>query len=143
MQIKATGAEASVMFRQLYAEKQYTDDRFLMGGAIALDSVRDGKTAHKFDGSNIVLYYKASGKTTERAKKEASTALSMGLPREMFIGTLIDIKENKDQQVYFLVRALTRQDENGKPCFRAFNPTKGDILEIIINPEPAVLNRGV
>lgn len=142
MQIKATGAEAAVMFRQMYSEKIRTDERLLLGGAVAIDSVRETGKAHAYDGSTVVLWYKSSGKPTARAEKEAQVSTDMGIPRQMFMGKLIDIKLNKDQQVYFLVRAINRQGDDGKPCFRAFNPTKGDVLEITINPEPFELVRG-
>ena len=58
----------------------------------------------------------------------------MSLPRQLYMGKLIDIKRGQDSTVYFLVRSMTRQDSGGGPAYRCFNPSKGELIEMVINP---------
>lgn len=110
--------------------------RSCAGGQIKLDSVPSERGAvHTMDGSVVRIYYKAANPPTARAVREASRVVEMGMSRRVYTGKLIDIKRGADGTVYFKVRTVERVDESsGAMAFRAFNPSKGQLLEMVINP---------
>ena len=144
MQIKInTPQEAVEFFDNLRLELEATASRNLMGGKVRLDAVPSMPgSVHRFDGSTVTVWYKSGAKATERQLREAAVAVElMGMPRERYTGKLLDIKRGKDGSVYFLCGGvLERRDEanNGMPAFRAFNPSKGQVLSMVINTEVAV-----
>jgi hypothetical protein len=141
MEIKLTSVEAVSMFNIWHTEKE-SGARRVEGGAIQLDSVPSIPGAeHAMDGSTVIVWYQAAEEPTARAIQEARTAVEiMQLPRKLYMGKLIDIKKGRDGTVYFLVRSMTRHDANGQPAYRAFNPSKGQLLEMTINPSGATIN---
>jgi hypothetical protein len=149
MEIKLTAEAASRMFGIWRAELEANPRaRAVENGEVKLDTVPSAVGAvHLMDGSLVEVWYKASKPPTERAIREASEATQMmHMPRQRYTGKLIDIKRGADGTVYFLVRALERREEGtGMPAFRAFNPSKGQVLEMTINmtvsgaaPEPEI-----
>jgi hypothetical protein len=114
------------------------DQRTAELGMIKLDTVPSINGAvHQMDGSIVRVYYKAAEEPTARAIREAAEATeTLGLSRRVYTGRLIDIMRGKDGTVYFKVRTVERRDErhNNQPAFRAFNPSKGQLLEMVFNP---------
>lgn len=140
--------EAVEFFERLHDEVLRTGDRTSMG--VKLDSVPSMPGAvHKFDGSTVTVWYRSANKPTDRQIREATVAVGMmGIPRDRFTGKLIDARRTKDGSVFFLCGGvLERRDEgnNGMPAFRAFNPSKGQVLSMSINTEVTVTQpvRGV
>jgi len=144
MEIRLTVHEAVRMFgiwqRELSASQ---NSRVVEGGSIQLDAVPSCRGAvHQMNGSLVVVWYRAANAPTARAIREASVATQMmNLPRQLYMGKLIDIKKGADDTVYFLVRSMTRQDSanDNAPAYRAFNPSKGELIEMIINPSAATI----
>lgn len=111
--------------------------RTCAGGQIRLDTVPSERGAvHQMDGSIVRIHYHAANQPTERAIREASVAVGMGMSRRVYTGKLIDIKRGADGTVYFKVRTVERRDERHghQPAFRTFNPSKGQLIEMVINP---------
>lgn len=133
MEIKLTAAEAVRMFGIFRAEMERTPGiRSVENGHIVLDAVPSGPGAvHQMNGSLVEVWYRAANPASARAIAEAHRAtVEFGLPRQLYTGRLIDIKRGSDGTVYFLVKAIQREGAG----FRAFNPSKGQLLEMTINP---------
>jgi hypothetical protein len=122
--------------------------RAVENGQIRLDSVaspthsaRGQRTQHAMDGALVIVWYRAANPATARAVREASVATElMGLPRQLYTGKLIDILRGSDGTVYFKLRAIERIDETThQPAFRSFNPSKGGLIEMVINPSAATV----
>jgi hypothetical protein len=115
-------------------------------GGIKLDAVPSARGAvHTMDGALVIVWYRAANEPTERAIREAAVATQvMNLPRQLYTGKLIDIKRGADGTVYFKLMAIERRDEsrNGMPAFRSFNPSKGQLIEMVINPSAATQAAG-
>lgn len=144
MEIKLTSAEAVVMFNAWYTELAANRTaRAVESGHVKLDSVPSTRGAvHTMDGALVIVWYRAANEPTERAIREASVATQvMNLPRQMYTGKLIDIIKGADGTVYFKVMAVERRDERrqGMPAFRSFNPSKGQLIEMTVNPAAATL----
>jgi hypothetical protein len=90
------------------------------------------------DGSVIIAWYRASEEPTAQAIAEARMATQvLGLPRELYVGKLISIQRGKDRTVYLKCRTITRQNASGEPAYRTLNPSKGQLVELLINPTQA------
>jgi len=112
--------------------------RTVEGGQIALDTVPSVRGAvHQMNGSLVQVWYKAANPATAQAISEARRAtVDFGLPRQLYTGRLIDIlRGGTDGTVYFKVKAIEREGAG----FRSFNPSKGQLLEMVINPSAAQL----
>ena len=137
-QLTLTVSAAVNMFALLRAEMESNEGRrVLENGTVKLDTVPSVRGAdHHMDGSLVIVIYKAAHRATDRAVREASEAVNlMSLPRQLYIGKLIDIMRGADRTVYFKVRSITRRDEGShQPAFRSFNPSKGQLIEMVINP---------
>jgi hypothetical protein len=141
MQIKLTVAEAARMFEIFRAEMDANPGlRAVENGNVVLDAVPSAPGAvHQMNGSLVEVWYKAANPATPRAIAEARRAtVEFGLPRQLYSGRLIDIKRGSDGTVYFMVRAIQRDGAG----FRCFNPSKGQLLEMTINPAAAQLVSG-
>jgi len=107
---------------------------------IRLDSVPSAPGAqHQFDGSLIrVDSYKSAYGSTAEQREEYEYAKKAGI--DGWTGRLIDIKENKNGEVYFLVGAVQERrskTSNGKMMWRCFNPIIGQANEVVIQVFPA------
>lgn len=147
MEIKLTSAEAVIMFDTWHRElNSNRAARAVEGGAIKLDAVPSARGAvHQMDGALVYVWYRAANEPTERAIREAQVAtVVMNMPRQLYTGKLIDILKGADGTVYFKVMAVERRDEarNGMPAFRSFNPSKGQLIEMTINPSAATISAG-
>jgi hypothetical protein len=121
--------------------------RAVEGGHIKLDSVPSPahpvpgvRTEHAMDGALVIVWYKAQySEATARAIQEAATATAMmHLPRQLYTGRLIDLLRARDGSVYFKLRAIERLDEaTHAPAYRSFNPSKGQLIEMTVNPTAA------
>ena len=147
MQITLSQPEAVRIFKLWHQE--LTDNpgqRHTENGEVRLDGVPSTRGAvHDMMGSTVRVVYKAGGPTTERAIREAREAtVVMRKPRKRYDGKLIDIKKNRFGEVYFLIRTSDRRDEanDDAPAYRAMNPSKGDLLKLIINPDLDSLAEG-
>lgn len=135
--------EAVEFFDRLCAELETTGGRELVGGTVKLDSVPSMPgSIHKFDGSTVTVWYRVCAKPSARQIREATVAVQMlGMPQERHTGKLVDVKRAKDGSVFFLCGGvLERRDEanDGMPAFRAFNPSKGQVLGMTVNCEAAI-----
>ena len=144
MEFKLTALEAVRMFNIWHDEMvAHPGVRAVEGGEIKLDSVPSTRGAvHPMDGALVFVWYRAANPPTERAVREAQVATQvMNLPRQLYTGKLIDILKGADGTVYFKVMAVERRDEsrNGMPAFRSFNPSKGQLIEMTINPTAATI----
>lgn len=153
MEYRLTAHEAVRLFdiwrRELEASP---GSRAVENGQIRLDSVaspqqavRGQHTQHAMDGALVVVWYRAANPATPRAVREASIATEvMGLPRHLYTGKLIDILRAMDGTVYFKLRAIERVDETThQPAYRSFNPSKGQLVEMVINPSAATVAASV
>jgi hypothetical protein len=146
VEFKLTDVEAVRMFDIWYNELHRGDPtvRRVENGEIKLDTVPSARGAvHLMDGALVQVWYRAANEPTERAIREASVATQvMNLPRQMYTGRLIDIlKHGTDGTIYFKLMTVERRDEsrNGMPAFRSFNPSKGQLIEMTINPTAATI----
>lgn len=133
MKIRLTLAEAARMFEIWRAELDARADlRAIENGQVKLDSVPSARGAvHQMDGSLVEVWYRATKAATPRAIAEARRATEeFGLPRQLYSGRLIDIKRAADGTVYFMVKAVQREGAG----FRCFSPSKGQLVEMTINP---------
>lgn len=136
MKIRLTLAEATRMFEIWRSEiDACADVRAVEDGQVKLDSVPSARGAtHAMDGSLVEVWYRASKAAAPRAIAEARRATEeFGLPRQLYSGRLIDIKRAADGTVYFLVKAVQREGTG----FRCFSPSKGQLIEMTINPAGA------
>ena len=144
MEMKLTSAEAVRLF-DIWAAELSADParRAVETGEIKLDSVPTARGAvHTMDGALVYVWYRAANEPTERAIREAHVATAIqNLPRQLYTGRLIDIVRGADGTVYFKVMASERRDEarQGMPAFRSFNPSKGQLIEMTINPSAATV----
>jgi hypothetical protein len=144
MEFKLTSEEAVRMFGIWQGELvRVPGTRAVENGEIKLDSVPSARGAvHTLDGALVYVWYRAANEPTERAIREASVATQvMNLPRQLYTGRLIDIMKGADDTIYFKVMTVERRDEsrNGMPAFRSFNPSKGQLIEMTINPTAATV----
>jgi hypothetical protein len=120
--------------------------RVLEGGGIKLDSAPQATPyVPNMDGSTIIAWYKADPNAVPTAKaiEEARMATQvLGLPRGLYVGKLIDIRMGANG-AYLKCRTITRQTETGAPAYRTFNPSKGTLLELLINPTPGDLSQAL
>ncbi len=140
MQIKLTVVEAARMFELWRQEIEARAGlRAVENGEVKLDTVPSARGAvHQMDGSLVEVWYRAANPPTATAIAEARRAtVEFGLPRQLYSGRLIDIKRGSDGTVYFMVKAIQRDGEG----FRCFNPSKGQLLEMVINPSAMALLR--
>jgi hypothetical protein len=138
MEFKLTVAEAARMFEIWRQEIEAgVSVRAVENGQIKLDSVPSTRGAeHQLDGSLVEIWYRAANPSTPIAIQQAHRAtVEFGLPRQLYSGRLVDIKRGADGTVYFLVKAIQRDGAG----FRTFNPSKGQLLEMTINPAAASL----
>jgi hypothetical protein len=138
MKIRLTPVEATRMFELWRQEMDARSDmRAVENGQVKLDSVPSTCGAvHQMDGSLVEVWYRAANLPTTQAIAEAHRAtVEFGLPRQLYSGRLIDIKRGADGTVHFLVKAIQRDGAG----FRCFNPSKGQLLEMTINPAVAQL----
>jgi len=139
MEIRLTTSEAVRMFDIWYRELSSAAPatRAVESGAIKLDTFpsRPGVT-HDMSGATVIVWYRAANAPTARAIQEASEATRiMNLPRQLYTGKLIDILKGQDETVYFKVLSLTRRSsDDNRPAYRSFNPSKGQLIEMVINP---------
>jgi hypothetical protein len=141
MEYRLTGNEAVRLFDVWRRELDGTPElRTVESGNIKLDSIARGH--HAMDGAVVIVWYRAAYAPTARAVREAAVATElMGLPRHMYSGKLIDILRASDGTVYFTLRAIERIDERThQPAFRSFNPAKGQLIEMVINPSAATVS---
>ena len=141
------------MFEIWYAEKFTHATRSLENGSVKLDSVpspvyRRGhaacgpRTVHAMDGSTVIVWYRAANPPTALAIREAEVSTRVtAMPRQLYVGRLIDILRGQNGTVYFKCRTVTRQDiaHDREPAYRTFNPSKGQLLEMTINPSAEAL----
>ena len=149
MEYKLTTHEAVRLFDVWCRELEAAPGiRSVENGSIHLDSVpsttehaHGQRLEHAMDGSLLIVWYVAAGEASSRAIREAAAATSvMGLPRQLYTGRLIDILRSRDGTVYFKVRSIERIDETThQPAFRSFNPSKGQLIEMTINPAAAAV----
>lgn len=133
--------EAADFLERLHDEVALTGNREAMG--VKLDSVPSMPgSVHRFDGSTVTVWYQSSGRTpTARQIREASAATNLGIPTGRYTGKIVDVKRARDGTVYVLCGGiLERRDEanDGMPAFRAFSPSKGQVLNLSINTEIVV-----
>lgn len=136
MKIRLTYVEATRMFEIWRAELDaHADLRAVENQQVKLDSVPSTHGAvHAMDGSLVEVWYLATKPPTSRAIAEARRATDeFGLPRQLYSGRLIDIKRAADGTVYFMVKAVQREGAG----FRCFSPSKGQLIEMTINPAGA------
>lgn len=143
MEYRLTRHEAAQMFEIWRRELEASPGlRAVEAGQIRLDSVGSQRgAAHAMDGSLVIVTYEAYRHATERAVREAAVATEMmHMPRSFYTGRLIDILRAADGSVFFRVRTLERIDETThQPAFRSFAPSKGTLIELVINPGAAAL----
>lgn len=144
MQLRITAATAVQMFNAWATFLEgHPGIRVLEDGSVKLDTAPQATPfVPNMDGSTIIAWYKSdpNAVTSERAIAEARMATQeLGLPRSLFVGKLIDIKRGANG-VYMKCRTITRQTADGKPAYRTFNPAKGTIIELLINPAPGDLS---
>jgi len=138
MELKLTAAEAARMFEIWGHEiETHPGTRTVENGVVRLDAVPSARGAvHQMNGSLVEVRYQAAFEPTARAIAEARRAtVEFGLPRQLYSGRLIDIKRAVDGTVYFMVKAIQREGAG----FRCFNPSKGQLIEMTINPAAAAL----
>jgi len=142
MEIRLTVAEAARMFEVWRVELENSStsgQRAVENGQVILDSVPSARGAvHAMNGSLVEVWYRTdpNNTPTARAIDEARRAtVEFGLPRQLYSGRLVDIKRGADGTVYFMVKAIQRDGAG----FRCFNPSKGQLLHMTINPAAAAL----
>lgn len=138
MELKLTATEAVRMFEIWRTEIDGRPGaREVENGVVRLDSVPSARGAiHQMNGSLVEVRYQAAFEPTARAIAEARRAtVEFGLPRQLYSGRLIDIKRGTDGTVYFMVKAIQREGAG----WRCFNPSKGQLIEMTINPAAAAL----
>jgi len=87
------------------------------------------------DGARIHVYYNTiPGNTpSDKAKEEAKRAEVLGLEKQRYTGVVSKVFESKGKDLCLCMRVeLERASEDGKPCFRTFNVTRGDIVTIAV-----------
>lgn len=112
--------------------------RALEDGSVKLDSAPQASPfIPAMDGSTVIAWYRAGGEATPQAIEEARIATEvMGLPRSLYVGKLIDIRKGANGS-YMRLRTITRQTATGQPAYRTLNPSKGQLIELLINPTQA------
>jgi hypothetical protein len=117
--------------------------RAVEGGGVKLDSAPQASPyVPAMDGSTVIAWYKAdpTAEVSAQAIAEANMATNvMGLPRTLYVGKLIDIRRGANG-AYLKLRTITRLTAGGAPAYRTFNPAKGQLIELIVNPTPADLS---
>jgi len=80
------------------------------------------------DGTRIHLHYTAFGKATESAKKEATRASELGLPRDRYTGRVSRIwNSGAGDQLLTVLVELERDHK-----YRTFNFEKGTVHKIVV-----------
>jgi hypothetical protein len=80
------------------------------------------------DGTRIHLHYTAFGEPTAQAKKEASRAAQLGLPRDRYTGRVSRIwRSGSGDQLLTVLVELERDHK-----YRTFNLDKGTVHNIVV-----------
>lgn len=93
------------------------------------------------DGAMLFVSYEAGEPPTPAAVAQAARARRMGLALRHFTGTLVGMRRNRWNQLYFTVFVNERDGGYGGPegAYRSFNPSVGDLFSlVVIDPRPAV-----
>lgn len=88
------------------------------------------------DGARVHVFYNAMPSkrpVTDRAKEEAKRAEVLGIERQRFTGVVSKVFTSKTGDLCLCVRVeLERVSNDGRPCFRTLNITKGDVVAIAV-----------
>jgi hypothetical protein len=91
--------------------------------------------SHKLNGSKVTLWYKAChAPTAEQIAKASYAVKTLGIPRQRYTGTLIDVFIHKGTLYSLLGGVLERDREKGKHQFnfRMFNLDDGELYCAVV-----------
>jgi hypothetical protein len=95
--------------------------------AVALAQVRQASDPGKVeDGTRVHIHYESFGKASETAKKEASRAADLGLPRDRYTGRISRVWKAASGDL--CVNLFVELERDHK--YRTLNVTKGKVFRL-------------